>query len=224
MGEHYQISRSMAAGHYAYLLSLPLVLHIPTLHTFVVHAGLLPLDPNRSVTSGRQPLAHIPAPPSVSTEAASNKNISVLRRAQEAAILTDIPQNVDPWVVLNMRSIRSDNSVTKSNNKGDPWADLWDSIIQRCNGFGSEDVSVVDANRLKKLPCYPSTVIYGHAAARGLDIKRWSKGLDSGCVYKRKLSALILSVPPEQLNVDSDSLPFGDQGSTIAQIASVECG
>lgn len=103
----------MAAGHYAYLLSLPLVLHIPTLHTFVVHAGLLPLDPNRSVTSGRQPLAHIPAPPSVSTEAASNKNISVLRRAQEAAILTDIPQNIDPWVVLNMRSIRSDNSVTK---------------------------------------------------------------------------------------------------------------
>lgn len=40
----------------------------------------------------------------------------------------------------------------------------------------------MDANRLKKLPCYPSTVVYGHAAARGLDIKRWSKGLDSGCV------------------------------------------
>lgn len=34
----------------------------------------------------------------------------------------------------------------------------------------------------KKLPCKPSTVVYGHAAGRGLDLKRWSFGLDSGCV------------------------------------------
>jgi hypothetical protein len=39
-----------------------------------------------------------------------------------------------------------------------------------------------DPLKSKDLPCYPATVIYGHAAKRGLDIKRWTKGLDSGCV------------------------------------------
>lgn len=33
-----------------------------------------------------------------------------------------------------------------------------------------------------KLPCEPTTVLYGHAAAWGLDLKPWSKGLDTGCV------------------------------------------
>ena len=28
----------------------------------------------------------------------------------------------------------------------------------------------------------PASVVYGHAAARGLDINRWSFGLDTGCV------------------------------------------
>lgn len=33
-----------------------------------------------------------------------------------------------------------------------------------------------------KLPCVPTTVLYGHAAGWGLDLKPWSKGLDTGCV------------------------------------------
>ena len=59
-----------------------------------------------------------------------------------------------------------------------------DDEIDESNNPGHED-SDSDPNDLTKkktLPCYPSTVIYGHAASRGLDIERWSKGLDSGCV------------------------------------------
>lgn len=181
----------MTQAQYTYLLSLPLVLHIPHLHTFIVHAGLLPLDPRRSVTSQRQPLSHIPH--STLSSSANNlaeidaafksKNISLLRTAQERALLSDVPQNTDTWSVLNMRGIKSDNSVTKSTSKGEPWAELWNSIIERCDGY--EDfwsLDDVDMSRAKKLPCYPSTIVYGHAASRGLDIKRWSKGLDTGCV------------------------------------------
>lgn len=32
------------------------------------------------------------------------------------------------------------------------------------------------------LPCMPMTALYGHTAAFGLDVRRWSVGLDSGCV------------------------------------------
>lgn len=33
---------------------------------------------------------------------------------------------------------------------------------------------------------------YGHAAARGLDVREYSIGLDSGAVYGRSLSALVI--------------------------------
>jgi hypothetical protein len=50
----------MNGEEYDYLLRLPLVLHLPSLHAFVVHAGILPHDPHHSVSATRQPLAHIP--------------------------------------------------------------------------------------------------------------------------------------------------------------------
>jgi hypothetical protein len=61
---------------------------------------------------------------------------------------------------------------------------------------------------IRALPCKGVTVVYGHAASRGLDIKKWSKGrssdcwswvcahiyigLDTGCVYNLRLTALVL--------------------------------
>lgn len=84
--------------------------------------------------------------------------------------------------------------------EGKPWAKVWNSIIKRCDGFvhelEAEDDDVYEGveeedewddilfGNLKspKLPCYPSTVVYGHTASRRLDLKRWSKGIDTGCV------------------------------------------
>jgi hypothetical protein len=42
------------------------------------------------------------------------------------------------------------------------------------------------------------------AAGRGLDIKQFSKGLDSGCVYGHRMTALVLG-DLTGLGVDSDS-------------------
>ncbi len=115
MGEHYQIARSLSTTHYEYLLSLPLVLHIPYLHTYVVHAGILPHDP-------RFPF-HAPHQPSRSSPVIDNdveqvddveRNITALRVVQEKAVLEDVPQNSDyPWVVLNMRGVLENGSVTR---------------------------------------------------------------------------------------------------------------
>lgn len=83
--QHWRLARDMTDEHYRYLLSLPLVLHIPSLHTLVVHAGILPVDPKRSITSNHQPLARIPV--LGIGQRASEKE---LRSAQEVSVVTDM--------------------------------------------------------------------------------------------------------------------------------------
>ncbi|THH08923.1 hypothetical protein EW145_g2372 [Phellinidium pouzarii] len=194
MGDHYRIARALTAEQYEYLRELPLVLHSPRLHAFIVHAGLLPIDPRRDAASSNQPLAHIPDFASAKSNGRhESHNLTRLRALQECALLADVPQNSDPWVLLNMRSVLKDKSISKDAKEGSPWALLWNAIIKRCGGFDvdllesndAEGVENVDARKSDKLktslPCNPLTIIYGHAASRGLDIRRWSKGLDSGC-------------------------------------------
>jgi hypothetical protein len=38
-----------------------------------------------------------------------------------------------------------------------------------------------------------TTIIYGHDAKQGLQLKQYSKGIDTGCVKGGKLTALVLS-------------------------------
>ncbi|HET9952895.1 MAG TPA: metallophosphoesterase [Polyangiaceae bacterium] len=66
--------------------------------------------------------------------------------------------------LLNMRSIREDGRITKKIT-GRPWAELWPG---------------------------PQRVVFGHDAIRGLQQHRYATGLDTGCVYGRRLTALLL--------------------------------
>ncbi|EGO24173.1 hypothetical protein SERLADRAFT_467065 [Serpula lacrymans var. lacrymans S7.9] len=220
--KHFEIARAMSQDHYEYLASLPLILHAPEAHTYFVHAGLLAYDLKHKPSHPDQPLSHFPTLPQAHT------NVSLLRSLQEKALLSDIPQNKDPWVLMNMRSIKKNGKITKSNTKGSPWAKSWNRIMDRCSGFVSLD------DDLDQLPCYPSTVVYGHAAYRDLDVNRWSIGLDTGCVYERELTALVLdwkslqSSPSSIIEADENNLkkspsqiPYGDHGQ--AQIVSVQC-
>ena len=102
-------ARAMSKRDYEYLLSLPLVLHVPSEHAFFVHAGLLPYDPTHSITSKRQPLAHLPKIPN----GYLGTPLPALRNVQELAILDDIKQNNKPWVVLNIRNLLKDNTVSR---------------------------------------------------------------------------------------------------------------
>jgi len=210
--DHYSIARAMSGEAYEYLTRLPLVLHLPQLHAFIVHAGLLPMDLKLPFTSPLQPLSHVPS---------SDGNATELRLIQEAAIVSNISQNSDPWTVLNMRSILNNDEVTKENKKGHPWSELWNSVVDRCAGF---DVQIDAANsKQSKLPCLPSTVVYGHAAARGLDIKQWTKGLDSGCVYSKQLTAMVLSSGNLVTNgVEVERILFGDK-RLKAGLVQVDC-
>jgi len=195
-------------------LDLPLRLYVPSAHVFIVHAGMLASDPQYPYYDKRQPLARVPIlmATDVDTSKKKTKNeVESLRRLQDLSLLTLVPQNLIPWVILNIRGVKN-GEATKKNKKGKPWSDLWNLEMNSFVGYNEELAhGAVDGDRKGKisgrkkeseqvLPCYPSTVIYGHAAARGLDLKRWSIGLDSGCVYGRTLSALVIGGPNHKSN------------------------
>ncbi|KAF8206389.1 hypothetical protein K438DRAFT_1931587 [Mycena galopus ATCC 62051] len=223
LSDHYRVARAMSDTEYQYLLSLPLVLHVPAAHVFIAHGGVLPSDPRYAPFHRRQPLARVPVLPGGGKHGRTHpeKTLPLLRRLQEAAVLTDVPQNADPWVTLNMRGVLKDNSITRT-KKGEPWADIWNHDMSLCEGF-DQHMHLTKHDKTA-LPCYPATVVYGHAAARGLDVKRWSVGLDSGCIYNRRLSALVLG-PRSEGSMDiiesrkKQTIPFGDGEGRIVDIS-----
>lgn len=214
-GKHCKLAREMSQEHLDYLSSLPLVIHAPTAHTFFVHAGLLPADPMRALDDPSQPLSHFPTTGNPEEDA---------RRLQELALLNEVPQNQDPWVLMNMRSLSEDGKVIDG-KKGTPWSDIWSEVMGGCAG----SPSVIRPEQHPTTSCFPSMVLYGHAAVRDLDVKRWSVGLDTGCAYGRRLTAVLLdanSLFPQthigQYASPHDSIiQYGDDG--IARVVSVAC-
>lgn len=224
LGKHYRVARAMSPGLFEYLSSLPLVLRSPTGHMVFVHAGLLSSHPKLQVSDPRQPLSHWPTMD-------DQHGISNLRDKQELAVLTEIPENKDPWTVTNIKSVTDEGIVSPSPKRGTPWSQLWNNTMSKCSGNSGTNGG--EAYQPTSLPCYPFTVVYGHAAGRGLDIKRWSIGLDTGCSYGRQLSAVVLdgssfSSATYQFRDDihgrapqSQVIDFGDNGQ--ARIFSVSC-
>lgn len=133
-------SRHLSGSSYRYLTELPLVLHLPSLHSFVVHAGLLPHNPLKALEDASQPLL-------IADTTANDTSTDILsssRASEELSIIRDVPQNTVPWNLINMRSIRTKGKKkgqpTKSSNKGTPWSKLWKKEMARCRGPGAWQV------------------------------------------------------------------------------------
>ncbi|OAR02299.1 hypothetical protein LLEC1_05848 [Akanthomyces lecanii] len=84
----------------------------------------------------------------------------------------------DPHNLMHMRSlVAQDGTFRASEDAGDDgWATAWERA--------QEDLE--ESQR--------STVIFGHDARRRLQVRRYSVGLDTGCVYGNQLSALVLTM------------------------------
>ena len=92
-----------------------------------------------------------------------------------AGLVPDVPlEQQDPYQVMNMRTIDLNTRVPSEARDGTPWEKFWN-------------------HRQKKLPAKERmTVIYGHDKKRGMNIEKYSKGLDSGCVSGGHLTALVI--------------------------------
>lgn len=100
-------------------------------------------------------------------------------------------EDQDPFAVMHMRSIsRAHRKNHKQKDKGkfvpeegrndgEPWYKIWNSEQQLLK-------------KGKKGVDHAMIVIYGHDSKRGLNERKWSIGLDSGCVNGDRLSGLLI--------------------------------
>lgn len=192
-----ELLRSLKPRHVDYLNSMPLMLHIPSLpqasgatkkkhspiteHILVVHAGLVP-----GVNLKKQ----------------------------------------DPYFVMNMRSINRRTlvpSALRGGKNAKPWFDVWnwynDKVFKHKSSHAAEDQDAAEMSstvpdsdpstwfgdlwknffgKHKHSHPKPQVVIYGHDSHTSLQMHRWSKGLDSGCVAGGKLTMLVLDAKGRQ--------------------------
>ncbi|KAF1990927.1 Metallo-dependent phosphatase [Aulographum hederae CBS 113979] len=96
-----------------------------------------------------------------------------------AGLMPLVPlERQDPFLVMNMRSIDLATRIPSEErhlHKGSvPWERVWDHAMRKIH---HKDQRVV---------------VYGHDSKTGLNIRKWSKGIDSGCVNGGHLSALVI--------------------------------
>lgn len=129
----------MTEGEAKYLRARPAILHVPALHLFVAHAGVLPYDTTRKPTHASQPLARAP-------HGDASTPLDERRRAQETGVLEEVWQNVDPWTPLHMRAVRRDGSLSKCVLSSSPFSE--GALMDRQGGEGGhvlgQDMEQVD--------------------------------------------------------------------------------
>ncbi|MFY0583024.1 metallophosphoesterase [Cystobacter fuscus] len=87
-------------------------------------------------------------------------------RVVHGGLVPGVPlEKQDPELMINLRSITSEGKPSKKLEAGVPWASLWRG---------------------------PEFIIFGHDALRGVQRHPHAIGLDSGCVYGRRLTAYVL--------------------------------
>ncbi|KAF1829544.1 serine/threonine protein phosphatase [Decorospora gaudefroyi] len=92
-----------------------------------------------------------------------------------AGLVPDKPlEHQDPFHVMNMRTIDLKTRIPSSKHAGTPWEKFWN-------------------HRQRKLkPEERMTVVYGHNRKKGLNVREFTYGLDTGCVSGGKLTALVV--------------------------------
>ncbi|KAF9392509.1 hypothetical protein CPC16_003226 [Podila verticillata] len=82
-----------------------------------------------------------------------------------------------PWVLVNVRNLLEDGTPSRTRKTGQSWAKAFNEL---------------HSNTGRSRTSRDFLVVYGHDAGRSLNVKTWTIGLDSGCVYGRALSGYVI--------------------------------
>jgi hypothetical protein len=99
----------------------------------------------------------------------------------------------DPFQVMNMRSIDLATRVPTELRDGEPWYNVWNHYMKN---MGAQ---------------HRRMVAYGHDSKIGLNLQKFSKGLDSGCVFGGRLTALTLDGEGKERVVSVKCNKYADQ-------------
>ena len=128
-----------------------------------------------------------------------------------AGLVPGLPiDSQDPSSIMNMRIIDLKTHVPSKKHQSQnsiPWFKLWNKF-QRLLPAHSKLQTPTPG--LDSILTHRTTIVYGHDSRRGLQIGKYTKGLDSGCVKGGKLTALVLSEGGRQ-----DIVQVGCQDHTI---------
>lgn len=174
-----KLLRQLSPRHLQYLEDMPLMLRIPAL-----------------------PLA---SKPSEKRHSPIAEEILVVHGGLVPAVSLE---KQDPYFVMNMRAIHTKThrplvEEAEAKSKSKPWHNIWCWYNERLFKHKSlkdfrvgeeEDTSALSKKKYPK----PQVVIYGHHSREGLQLQRWTKGLDTGCVRGGKLTALVLNAKGKQ--------------------------
>lgn len=78
-----------------------------------------------------------------------------------------------PWVLVNIRNVLDDGTPSRKKSQGEGWSKAFNDLHDK---------------RSKR----DFLVVYGHDAGRSLNVRKWSIGLDTGCVYGRELTGYVV--------------------------------
>lgn len=198
--EHFELARRLTAADVDYLESLPLTLWVEEVKSWVVHAGMVPWSSLRKAIARVSP-SHgrkdhrLPELLESTSDLTFRPKSSLARQLAETSTQTALlleQANADPYTLLNMRTVSHGrpsrewavSSKGRKGNKGSrPWWNVWEKGMKACANRADEDEA-----------CEEAGVIYGHWSGQGLQVQDHSVGLDSGCVFGRQLSALVVPV------------------------------
>ena len=132
-------------------------------------------------------------------------------------------QSQDPFSVMYMRTIDLETHIPSPLYEGIPWYKLWERYQDHQMKMNKKKKK--KKKKKKNKGNQPSTVIYGHDSRRGLQLRRWTKGLDTGCVKGGRLTALIMmGVDGKKTNAKTETETETTQGEEVKlQVKSVQC-
>jgi len=117
-----------------------------------------------------------------------------------AGLVPGLPlEQQDPASVMNMRILDLATHVPSKahEQKGSvPWFQLWNKYQQLLPA--RQRLAQLKSMGRRPISEKQMTVIYGHDAKKGLQIKKYTKGLDSNCVKGGRLTALVVDATGKQ--------------------------